>query len=103
MTQADIPHRIRVGDKLYSVEIVEAMKRKHEMGRTYYGLQRIEIGRTSNLNGRSYTKEELDDTFWHELTHAILHEMGYRLCNDEKFVSVFAAYLAKAIKSVEFK
>jgi predicted SprT family Zn-dependent metalloprotease len=97
-----IPYRIRVGDKLYSIDVVETMRRKNEMGRTYYDLQRIEIGETSNVNGRKYTENEIDDTFWHELVHAILFEMGHRLHNNEDFVTAFAGHLAKAIKSAKF-
>jgi hypothetical protein len=29
------------------------------------------------------------NTFWHELTHAILFEMGHKQCRDEKFVTEF--------------
>lgn len=98
-----IPYRIRVGERLYSIDVVESMRRKRDMGRTYYELQRIEVGTNSNTTGRLYTEAEIDDTFWHELVHAILYEMGSRLYNDEMFVTEFAAYLAKAIKSAEFK
>lgn len=99
----NIPIRVRVGTKLYSVDVVESMRRKHTMGRTYYDMERIEIAKRSNATGRAYTVDEMDDTFWHELTHAILHDMGHRLYNDEKFVTEFAGRLAKAIKSAQFK
>ena len=98
-----IPYRIRVGTKLYSIDVVESMRRKHEMGRTYYDMQRIERGKNSNSTGRAYTDEEIDDTFWHELVHTILYEMGHRLYNNEAFVTEFAGHLAKAINSAKFK
>ena len=99
----NIPIRIRVGTKLYSVDVVESMRRKRDMGRTYYGENRIEVGTFSNVTGRKFTKDEIDDTFWHELTHAILYEMHSPLYDDEKFVTEFAGHLAKAIKSAKFK
>lgn len=99
----NIPHRIRVGKQMYSVDVVESMRRKATMGRTYYDLSRIEIGTTSNTTGRKFTDDEIDDTFWHEITHAILYDMNHRLHNDEKFVTEFAGRLAKAIKSAQFK
>ena len=99
----NIPIRIRVGTKLYSVDVVESMRRKRDMGRTYYGENRIEVGTFSNVTGRKYTQDEIDDTFWHEIVHAILYEMGHRLYDDEKFVTEFAGHLAKAIKSAKFK
>ena len=98
-----IPYRIRVGEKLYSIDVVESMRRKNTMGRTYYDMERIEIAKQSNTTGRRYTQEEIDDTFWHELVHAILYEMQHRLYDDEQFVTEFAGHLAKAIKSAKFK
>ena len=99
----NIPIRIRVGTKMYSVDVVESMRRKHTMGRTYYDMERIEIATRSNATGREYSKDEIDDTFWHELTHAILYEMQHPLYDNEKFVTEFAGHLAKAIKSAQFK
>ena len=98
-----IPVRIRVGTKLYSIDVVESMRRKREMGEIHYAQQKINIAQRSNVTGRAYTVDEMDDTFWHELTHAILHEMQHNLYDDEKFVTEFAGRLAKAIKSAQFK
>ena len=99
----NIPIRIRVGTNMYSIDVVESMRRKRDMGRTYYSDSRIEIGTHSNVTGRKYSKDEIDDTFWHELTHAILHDMNHSLYDDERFVTEFAGRLAKAIKSAQFK
>ena len=33
-----LPKKIKVGDRWYSVEIVETMQRKAQMGCVYYGL-----------------------------------------------------------------
>ena len=99
----NIPIRIRVGTKLYSVDVVESMRRKREMGEIHYDQQKINIAQRSNTTGRKFTKDEIDDTFWHELTHAILYEMHSPLYDDEKFVTEFAGHLAKAIKSAKFK
>ena len=98
-----IPHRIRVGDKLYSVDIVETMRGKREMGRVWYDAKRIEVGEKSNITGRSYTPDQVHNTFWHELVHAVLYEMGTNLYSNEKFVTDFANHLAKAIRSARFK
>ena len=98
-----IPARIRVGTKLYSIDVVQSMRRKREMGEIHYAQQKINIAQRSNVTNRRYTQDEIDDTFWHELTHAILYEMQHRLYDDEKFVTEFAGHLAKAIKSAQFK
>ena len=43
------------------------------------------------------------NTFYHELTHAILYTMGETdLNNNEKFVCVFSSFLTEAIRSFEY-
>jgi len=42
------------------------------------------------------------DTFWHELTHAILKDMGSKLEANEDFVCAFSSRLNKAILSARF-
>lgn len=87
-----LPQRLRVGKRWYSVEVVEAMANKHEVGRVYYDRQHIELAR-----------REQNETFWHELTHAILHDMGETsLNNDERFVEAFSARLARAVHTARF-
>lgn len=102
-TNQPIPRRIKVGDKQYSVDIIQSMQRARDRGRIWYDAGRIQIGQTSNVDGRKFSNDQMCDTFWHELVHAILYDMDSRLYNDEKFVTEFAGRLAKAIKSAEFK
>jgi CxxC motif-containing protein (DUF1111 family) len=71
------------------------------MGRTFYPEQCIRLGKTSNITGRRFSKDELADTFWHELTHAVLHDMGHDLCYDEKFVTAFANRLSLSVDSAQ--
>jgi hypothetical protein len=97
-----IPRRVKVGKKIYHVTVVNAMKQRCLQGRVTYGTCLIEIGRHSNLTGRRYTGAEVRETFWHELVHAILYEMGHRLYSDEKFVDRFGVYLSRAITSARF-
>lgn len=87
-----LPRMVRVGKRWYSVDVVEAMVNKHEIGRVHYDKRSIELARA--------TKNE---TFWHELTHAILHDMGEHKLNErESFVEEFAQRLAGAVKSARF-
>ena len=37
---------------------------------------------------RDYTDIEISDTFWHEVTHAILDDMNHELCLDGAILSV---------------
>ncbi len=41
-------------------------------------------------------------TFWHELTHAILHDMKHPLAPNEEFVEKFSKRLNDAIHSAKF-
>ena len=103
MTQATLPTKLKVGDKWYSVEVVEAMREKGLMGRVYYPEQKIKIGLISNRTGTKFKLERVQDTFWHEVVHAILQDMGRDALNsDEKFVTGFANRLTKAIQTAKF-
>ena len=52
--------------------------------------------------GNYYGREERRETFWHEITHAILHDMKSKLDYDEKFVTAFSQRLDQAIKTARF-
>jgi hypothetical protein len=99
-----IPRRIRVGARQYSIDIVETMLRKRDMGRIHYDQQRIELGKTSNVTGRRFAPVTMQENFWHEIVHAILDDMGRdNLNRDEKFVQDFAERLTQVINSARFK
>jgi hypothetical protein len=104
MTQvkSPIPKLLRIGEKKYSVEVVEAMLEKSWQGSIAYGPQRIKIARTSNVSGRPFANHEMQATFWHEITHAILYDMDNSLYKNEKFVTEFSTRLAQAIKTARF-
>jgi hypothetical protein len=98
-----IPKTIRVGKRRYSIEVVETLLQRRMMGRIDHDKQLIQIGRKSNYSGRAYTQAMMTDTFWHELVHAILNDMGEdELNRNEKFVAGFANRLTKAIQSARF-
>lgn len=98
-----LPRRIRVGDKQYSIDIVETMLRKRCMARIYYDHNKIELGQFSNVTGKKFDDDQVQENFWHEITHAILYDMGEtRLNANEKFVVEFSKRLSQAIKSAGF-
>lgn len=101
--QARIPTRIKVGHKRYSIDVVETMLRKGEMGRVYFDDGVIRLATKSNTCGRTFSRDEIDTTFWHEMVHAILHDMGHPLWRNEDFVTRFANRLSTAIKTAKFK
>jgi len=102
-TKTPIPRRIRVGARQYSVDIVETMLRKRDMARVYYDDKKIELGQFSNVSGKKFDDDKVQENFWHEVTHAILHDMGeHRLNKREDFVEGFAKRLSIAINSARF-
>ena len=102
-TQPLIPRLIRVGNKRYSVEVIEALLDKQKVGRIQYGEQRIQIGLRNGNTNRKLPAAEIRDSFWHELVHAVLYDMErHNLNRDEAFVIGFASRLSKAIDSARF-
>jgi hypothetical protein len=102
MKQLALPKKIKVGNNWYSVEVAEAMRQRLYMGEVHYAKRTITLARKS-YHGVPLKLSALHETFWHELTHAILESMGRtELNNDENFVEEFSARLAKAIASARF-
>jgi len=95
-----IPRQISVGRKTYAITRPQTIQDPASYGRTYYGENRIEIARFDN-QGNTFEQEEIDDTFWHELTHCILYDMGNSLCDNERFVTAFANRLSQAVNSAK--
>lgn len=97
-----IPTSIKVGRKKYQVNQVKQLHQRGAMGGTWYKEAVIEVATHSNVRGTRFKREEIYDTFWHELTHAILKDMGSKLEADEKFVCAFSERLTNAIISARF-
>ena len=98
----EIPARITVGNRLYVINKRKRPRKRFTVGEVNYTKQYIDVITHSNFTGRAFKSEELSDTFWHELTHAILHEMQHPLQDDEDFVTKFSGLLNTAILSAEF-
>lgn len=96
-----IPKSFELGDRTYVVQVLPTMGKRGVMGATYFKSARIEIGKRSKITGVAYKQEDVDNTFWHELTHAILNDMGSSLDRDEVFVTQFADRLAQAVSTAK--
>lgn len=93
---------MQVGNHKYSVHVITYMSRKGAMGVTYYGNKTINIATHSNQTRAPFAAHAFNETFWHELTHAVLFEMGSSMHNDEQFVTDFSSRLSKAINTAKF-
>jgi hypothetical protein len=98
----NIPTKILVGTKEYSVEIVEALLDKADMGQVNLKHHKVRIAKKSNITGQAFTSAQINDTFWHEVTHAILHDMGSKLYNNEVFVHGFSSRLNNVVLTAKF-
>lgn len=96
-----IPKSFKLGNRQYTVHFTQAMPGRGHMGEVDYALRKVTIARTSNMTGRSFKSEEIDDTFWHEVTHAILKDMGHKLWDNERFVTRFAQRLTEVINTAK--
>ena len=102
MKELTLPKKVKVGDNWYSVDIADTMRDRAYMGEVHYAKRTITLARKS-YHGVPLKLSALHETFWHELTHAILESMDRtELNNDENFVEEFSARLAKAIQSARF-
>ncbi len=97
-----IPKKLKVGKRWYKVSVVNKMPQFGMMGSTNYKTADITVATHSTMTHKRYKPEQVSDTFWHELTHAILKDMGSRLESNEKFVCDFSSRLNNAILTARF-
>lgn len=102
MKELTLPKKVKVGENWYSVDIADTMRDRMYMGEVHYAKRTITLARKS-YHGVPLKLSALHETFWHELTHAILESMNRtELNNDEDFVEEFSSRLSKAIQSARF-
>lgn len=99
-----IPTKVKVGEDWYTVTRVPQLsggRNRGYRGCVIYGTKEMLIA--SQGASCTFTPKQKFNTFWHELTHAILKDMSSDLYNDEKFVSMFSDRLTNAITTAKFK
>ena len=94
-----LPRHIKIGKTRYFVGWFDAML--EQMGFFRPALRAINVA--TRKKGKPRKPEAIAETFWHEVTHAILHDMDHPLWKDEKFVTAFSKRLSKAIDSARFE
>jgi len=100
-----LPTSIKIGKTRFDVLKFIAMGRG--LGFMRPQVQQIHVATStfrSPVEGlRVRDAEDIAETFWHEVTHAILHDMDHPLWKDETFVTAFSKRLSKAISSARFE
>ena len=93
-----IPKKIRIGGQ--ELEIVFKPDLEGDLGKCCVATGLIRIA--EKFDGLEQSKSSMENTYWHEVTHAILDTMGRGdLSRDEVFVCSFAGFLTECIHSME--
>jgi len=90
-----IPYSFKLGRKEFTVHHSMDLP-KGVLGQVYYAPATIKIA-SFNRSGKERTQMQRSETFWHETTHAILHDMNHVLRSNEKFVTEFSKRLNQVV------
>lgn len=99
-----IPKTFTLADNIYNVSIVDDIDNQEEglniTGEFNDSLQYVKI---KNEDGKTLNRNTMELSFYHELVHCILNNMGEQsLSLDERFVEGFARYLKQSINSFTY-
>lgn len=98
-----IPTSFNLHGHTITVEMSDELTDKEDArGLASYRLGKITIQR---FNDKFYNRpdSQIEQTFYHELVHFILNEMGEKeLQGNEKFVDIFSSLLHQAIVTMKF-
>lgn len=94
-----IPKKFKVGRRAYDVYLTRHIAPRIT-GRIYYDLKKVLIA-THDVHRMPRTPRAQTGSFWHETTHAILHDMGHALHTDEQFVTAFSTRLNQIVHSAK--
>ena len=97
-----IPKSFHVGGQDIEVKSVEICE-SGCVGDCWLGQGIIQIADNITRGVKQSETSKLN-TFYHELTHAILRTMGeFELNNNEKFVCTFSGFLTEAVRSFKYE
>ena len=93
-----IPKSFKLGNLPYKVQVTKSVRGpRGSVGRVDYKSRTIDIANVNYWTGAELPDKEISDTFWHEVTHAILENMDHPLYRDERFVTGFANRLNEVV------
>lgn len=96
-----IPDEFNLGGSNIKVNVVDRCD-NNALGTCLLAEGRINIADTFNKDNKQNNNIKVN-TFFHELTHAILDTMGeVELSGNEKFVCCFSSFLTEAINSFKY-
>lgn len=93
-----IPKAFKLGNIPYKVQVAKSVRGpRGSVGRVDYKSRTIDIANVDYWTGAKLPDKEISDTFWHEVTHAILEDMDHPMYRDETFVTLFANRLNEVV------
>lgn len=95
-----IPTKLKIGRKKFSVNVSPSLH-QDVYGRCWPAAGLIAVAQTHKKRQRSAMAQA--ETFWHELTHCILHDMGHKLYRNEAFVVAFSKRLNQAVHTAKLE
>lgn len=96
-----VPIKFSLGGLSFNVELVDNIDDKG-LGRTLNCMGKIKLAH--KFFGTNMPEDSIERTFYHELVHAILVELGESsLSERENFIDSFSALLYQFEKTKEFK
>lgn len=102
-TRFTIPNTFKLLGQTYKVEY----NNDKCDGASAYGLASFSentIYLATEVNNKPIAQDAIEHTFFHELTHMILHSMGKEKLNaDEKFVDLFGGMLHQVATTMMYK
>lgn len=92
----EIPTRFQIGKTTYTVRV-------HDFKRVQPHIRGFVHVQTRRIDVRRQTPKKQAHTFWHEVVHVILHDMGDARWADEAFVDGIAKRINQVVHTAEFK
>ena len=94
-----IPSKIRIGGQVLQVTQPDKFD-DGKLGRFCVANGYIRIAKT--FDGLEQSESSRENTYWHEVVHAILDTMGEQeLSENERFVCAFTGFLTECYHSME--
>lgn len=97
-----IPTRFKIGRRVFTVHQPRKLLDPPAFGRAMLISKEIHVAQEYPRSKFPRKDKDRFHTFWHEVMHAILHDMGSTSYKDEVFVDQLAKRIAGVIHTVEF-
>lgn len=82
--------KLKIGKTTYNVSWPDTLEPPLTRGRIDYTAKTIQVAQRAGQPRRRRKLGGMEHTFWHEVVHGILYDMGSRKYRDEVFVDELA-------------